>query len=94
MTLTSTLMALPDLELASLNFSSGTTPELILKTFTHYCSYKKTANKGVVLAPSNPHKWLVVFCDEINLPTPDEYGTQRVIAFLRQVKVKVKVKGR
>jgi dynein heavy chain 1, cytosolic len=30
-------------------------------------------------------KWLVVFCDEINLPSEDKYGTQRVIAFMRHV---------
>ena len=26
-----------------------------------------------------------MFCDEINLPDMDEYGTQRVISFLRQM---------
>lgn len=30
-------------------------------------------------------KWLVLFCDEINLPDMDNYGTQRVISFLRQL---------
>lgn len=30
-------------------------------------------------------KWLVLFCDEINLPDMDQYGTQRVISFLRQL---------
>ncbi|KAJ8580859.1 hypothetical protein M405DRAFT_938560 [Rhizopogon salebrosus TDB-379] len=30
-------------------------------------------------------RWLVVFCDEINLPAQDKYGTQRVISFLRQL---------
>ena len=29
--------------------------------------------------------WLVMFCDEINLPDMDSYGTQRVISFLRQM---------
>jgi dynein heavy chain 1 len=29
--------------------------------------------------------WLVMFCDEINLPDMDAYGTQRVISFLRQM---------
>jgi dynein heavy chain 1 len=33
MTLTSTLSSLPDFDLISLNFSSATTPELLLKTF-------------------------------------------------------------
>ncbi|RLN48678.1 hypothetical protein BBJ28_00009539 [Nothophytophthora sp. Chile5] len=84
MTLTSTLSSLPEFEFASLNFSSGTSPELILKTFSQYCEYKRTPS-GMVLAPNAPEKWLVVFCDEINLPEADRYGTQRVITFLRQL---------
>ncbi|CAF4574901.1 unnamed protein product [Rotaria sp. Silwood1] len=84
MTLFSALRSLPACEVVGLNFSSATTPELILKTFAHYCEYKKTATSGVVLAPSQLGKWIIVFCDEINLPDEDKYGTQRVIAFLRQ----------
>lgn len=84
MTLFSALRKLPDLEVVGLNFSSATTPELILKTFEQYCEYRKTPN-GVVLAPVQIGRWLVVFCDEINLPSLDKYGTQRVISFLRQL---------
>ncbi|CCI40158.1 unnamed protein product [Albugo candida] len=84
MTLTSTLSSLPQFDFASLNFSSGTTPELLLKTFSQYCEYKRTPN-GMILVPNSPEKWLVVFCDEINLPEADRYGTQRVITFLRQM---------
>ena len=70
--------------MVGLNFSSATTPELMLKTFDHYCEYRKTPH-GVVLAPVQINKWLVLFCDEINLPDMDKYGTQRVISFLRQM---------
>ncbi|WVN87983.1 uncharacterized protein L203_103180 [Cryptococcus depauperatus CBS 7841] len=84
MTLFSALRKLPNLEVIGLNFSSATTPGLILKTFEQYCEYRKTPN-GVVLAPSQIGRWLVVFCDEINLPAMDKYGTQRVISFLRQL---------
>jgi dynein heavy chain 1 len=72
------------MEVVSLNFSSATTPELLLKTFDHYCEYKKTPN-GIVLSPVQLGKWLILFCDEINLPDMDKYGTQRVISFLRQL---------
>ena len=41
--------------------------------------------KGTVLAPIQLNKWLVLFCDEINLPDQDKYGTQRVISFLREI---------
>lgn len=50
MTLFSALRALPDMEVVGLNFSSATTPELLLKTFDHYCEYRKTPN-GVILSP-------------------------------------------
>eukprot|EP01096_Ripella_sp_DP13-Kostka_P011830 TRINITY_DN484_c0_g1_i1.p1 TRINITY_DN484_c0_g1~~TRINITY_DN484_c0_g1_i1.p1 ORF type:complete len:4631 (+),score=2721.08 TRINITY_DN484_c0_g1_i1:206-14098(+) len=84
MTLTSTLKAFPEFDVITLNFSSATTPDLILKTFDHHCECKRTP-KGNVLRPREVGKWLVVFCDEINLPTNDKYGTQRVITFLRQL---------
>ncbi|KAL7555016.1 hypothetical protein ACHAWF_018608 [Thalassiosira exigua] len=44
--------------------------------------------KDVVLEPAESlgsSSWLVVFCDEINLPEEDSYGTQRVIMFMRQL---------
>lgn len=56
-----------------LNFSSATTPELLLKTFEQYCEFRKTPN-GTVMSPIQLGKWLVFFCDEINLPDYDKYG--------------------
>ena len=67
MTLMATLKALPDFEMVFVNFSSSTTPALLLKTFDHYCEYKKTPS-GIILRPRQINKWLVIFCDEINLP--------------------------
>ncbi|XP_019859197.1 PREDICTED: cytoplasmic dynein 1 heavy chain 1-like [Amphimedon queenslandica] len=71
-------------KVVGLNVSSATTPELLLKRFDHYCEYKRAPN-GVVMAPSQLGKWLVLFCDEINLPDLEKYGTQRIISFLRQI---------
>ena len=42
MTLMSTLRSSPDFELAALNFSSATTPELLLSTFDQSCEYRRT----------------------------------------------------
>ena len=84
MTLFSALRKLPNMEVVGLNFSSATTPDLIIKTFDQYCEYRKTLN-GVIMAPNQIGRWLVLFCDEINLPSPDKYGTQRAISFLRQL---------
>jgi dynein heavy chain 1 len=89
MTLFNALRKLPDIEVAGLNFSSATTPDLILRTFEQYCEYKKTS-RGIVLSPASATSWLMVFCDEVNLPAPDAYGTQRVISFIRQM---VEAKG-
>ena len=84
MTLFSALRKLPNMEVIGLNFSSATTPNLLMKTFEQYCEYRKTPN-GIVMAPTQIGRWLVIFCDEINLPTPDRYGTQKAISFLRQL---------
>lgn len=84
MTLMATLKVLTDFEMVFINFSSSTTPDLILKTFDHYCEYKKL-HQGTFLRPKQPNKWLVVFCDEINLPEIDKYNTQIVITFLREI---------
>ena len=84
MTLFSALRKLPNMEVVGLNFSSATTPDLLIKTFDQYCEYRKTLN-GMVMSPAQIGKWLVFFCDEINLPSPDRYGTQRAISFLRQL---------
>ena len=84
MTLMATLKILTDFEMVFINFSSCTTPDLILKTFDHYCEYVKSSN-GTILRPKQNNKYLVVFCDEINLPEMDKYSTQVVITFLREI---------
>lgn len=87
MTLTNVLQSIQGVVLSSLNFSSRTTPSIILKTFSQYCSYVRRG-KDIFLEPAEnlgAGTWLVVFCDEINLPEEDVYGTQRVIMFMRQL---------
>lgn len=49
-----------------------------------FICFRRTPH-GVTLAPAQLNKWLVLFCDEINLPDMDKYGTQRVISFIRQM---------
>jgi dynein heavy chain 1 len=84
MILTCVLRSLSNYDACFLNFSSATQPDLILKTFDQYCSVVNTP-KGLVLQPNQSGRWLVVFCDEINLPANDKYGTQRVVTFMRQI---------
>ncbi|KAK9242644.1 dynein heavy chain, N-terminal region 1-domain-containing protein [Lipomyces tetrasporus] len=84
MSLFNTLRKFANMEVAGLNFSNATSPELVIKTIEQYCEYRKTHN-GIVLSPSQVGRRLTIFCDEINLPAPDKYGTQHVIFFLRQL---------
>ncbi|CAG8642437.1 14144_t:CDS:2, partial [Dentiscutata erythropus] len=55
-----------------------------LKIFDQYCEYHKTPN-GVILSPIAIGYRLVIICNEINLSVTDQYGTQSVISFLRQL---------
>ncbi len=87
MTLAAMLKAMPDVVVATLSFSTTTSPSTLLKSFAQYCDVTRTS-RGLVMQPSSSFgsdKWIIVFCDEINLPAEDEYGTQRTLTFLRQL---------
>jgi dynein heavy chain 1 len=84
MSLFTALRKLPEVEVVGVNFSAATSPEVLLKSLEQYCEYRKSSS-GITLSPAISGKWVVVFCDEINLPAPDNYGTQKVITFLRQL---------
>lgn len=84
MVLLAALRRLADLDVVGVNFSSATTPVLLRRLLEQHCVYTRTPT-GVTLEPTQPGRWLVIFCDEINLPAPDRYDTQRVISFMRQL---------
>lgn len=84
MTLLKALRNSPNLDVIPLNFSKDTTPNTVLSALQQHCEYRKT-NSGLKLTPKVTGKWVVVFCDEINLPSADIYGTQRVNSFIRQM---------
>lgn len=92
MTLSSSLVD-SDTELVVLNFSSETSIDLLFKTFDQYCTYTKVrGSSSLVLRPHTSRSSstsggakLMIFCDEINLPKQDAYGTQSVLSFLRQI---------
>ncbi|CBH12406.1 dynein heavy chain, cytosolic, putative [Trypanosoma brucei gambiense DAL972] len=67
-----------------LNFSSGTRPENIIRALEQYCSVHNHAVHGPIMTPTSG-KRLLLFCDEVNLPALDQYGTQPVVQFLRQL---------
>ncbi|CAD7970789.1 unnamed protein product [Amoebophrya sp. A120] len=84
MTLMSILKKSDIFELVSLNFSSGTTSSLLQNSLEQYCETVKT-QKGLVMRPLRHDKFVIVMCDECNLPQQDKYGTQRVIMYIRQM---------
>ena len=83
MTLLMALRKMPQLEIISLNFSSSSTVKMVITNMEQFCDYCKSGN-DLILSPKNG-KRLAIFCDEINLPAQDKYGTQRIISFLRQL---------
>ncbi|KAJ8608530.1 hypothetical protein MRB53_039584 [Persea americana] len=45
MTLFSALRKLPEVEIVGLNFSSATTPDLVVQALEQHCTYSKTAGR-------------------------------------------------
>ena len=84
MTVAASLRSMPEAQLVSLNFSSSTSPALLLGTLEHYCECVRTPD-GIHMRPRQSGKTLIILCDEINLPAEDAYGTQHVISFIRQL---------
>lgn len=84
MTLYAALSRSPDIDVSNLNFSKETSPTILLKAMEQLCEYKKTVD-GLIMRPKVTGKRVVFFCDEINLPRSDKFGTQHVISFMRQM---------
>lgn len=84
MVLLAALRSLPDVDVVTLNLSSQTAPDTLLRTLEAHCQYEPNLG-GQRLVPRAPGRRLVLFCDEINLPAPDKYGTPRVLALVRQL---------
>lgn len=74
----------PNLDILQLNFSKDSSPLSLMNSLKQHCEYRKSTT-GKVFAPKLTGKWVVVFCDEINLPGTDKFGTQKVISFMRQM---------
>lgn len=84
MTVMEALRRSPNMDVIPLNFSKDSPPLLLVKSLEAHCVYKRH-NTGMVLSPKVSGKWAVVFCDEINLPGFDKYGSQTIIGALRQM---------
>jgi len=85
MTLTAVLRAAANVELVTLNFSSATSCALLVDTLRRHTDETRDAQGQPVLRPRTPGAKIVLFCDEINLPAQDDYGTVPVIALLRSL---------
>ncbi|CAL5987537.1 Dynein_heavy chain [Hexamita inflata] len=82
MSLTSALRNTPNFEMVFISFSSNTTPEYVKKLIIRNCE-KSYTSQGIILQPKVVDQTLVIMCDEINLPSPDAFGCQRTIEFIR-----------
>lgn len=83
MVLTSALNEMPGVELATISMSSRTTIKDVIAVLKAHMELVKGLNGDLILRPAASHKQTVLFCDEVNLGEPDEYGTQHVANFLR-----------
>lgn len=84
MTLLSCLRGSELMDVVPLNFSKTTRTSQIISTLEQHCVYSNTPD-GMVLEPAVIGRWVVLFCDEINLVARDPFGTQAPIALLRQL---------
>lgn len=85
MTLLNVLRHSENIDVAALNLSKSATPEgTIIKTLEQYCIYKPLAD-GMSMEPVQIGRWLVLFCDEINLPSYDAYNSHPVSSLLRSM---------
>ena len=90
MTLTSALSAIADMTFVTLSFANESTPDLLFDALRSHCSIDRKIDKmGCVQMTMRPNgslnRRLVIFCDEINLPKPDTYGSQPILALIRQI---------
>lgn len=71
-------------DLASIAFSAATGPRDIVRILCKHCDLVPVASTGAYnLRHKAAHRKLVLFVDEINLPSPDAFSCQRAIEFLR-----------
>nr|CCC48969.1 putative dynein heavy chain, cytosolic, fragment [Trypanosoma vivax Y486] len=71
-------------ETVHLNFSSGTRPDHVIRVLERHCRVRTYTVHGPVMSPSSG-KCLLLFCDELHHPVADQYDTQHVVQFLRQL---------
>ncbi|KAI8459802.1 hypothetical protein BY996DRAFT_6409868 [Phakopsora pachyrhizi] len=70
-----------DVQVSTGDWAAWQTSVLIVEIDSH----QVIASDVVIPTLATIGKWIVIFCNEINLPAADKYGTQKVISFLRQL---------
>lgn len=85
MVIADALSSMANVDLASMSFSSTTSPADILATLRAHATVQKLPSGNLCLRPKTPGSKIVLFCDEVNLGSPDVYGTQTAACFLRQL---------
>jgi len=85
MVLSSTLKEMPGVELATISMSSRTTVDDVIAVMRTRMELSKGVGGELILKPPPHSKQTVLFCDEVNLGEPDEFGTQHIANFLRSI---------
>jgi dynein heavy chain 2 len=81
--LRSAFKRLKSAQVASLHCNAQTTAVNVLQKLLQICA-QSTSGQGRVLRPRDSQR-LILYLKDINLPTPDQYNTIQLIAFLQQL---------
>lgn len=74
---------LRSVQVASIHCNAQTTAVNVLQKLLQVCA-QSTSGQGRVLRPRDSQR-LILYLKDINLPTPDQYNTIQLIAFLQQL---------
>lgn len=85
MILSTALRHIPNISLATLSFSSETTPENVLAALKAHMVLSRRSNGTFLLHPKSAGCRVVLFVDEVNLEKPDIYGTQKSAYLIRSI---------
>lgn len=73
-----------DLKVVYLHLANTSSADFVLQTIEQYCVYSNTGS-GILLKPKKSDIFINFVCTNLNFPIKDNYGTQRIIEFLRQI---------
>ena len=80
----SSLSQYADVETINVNLSNCSSIDFVLQTLEQFTIYVKSST-SLKMRPKSGGSFLIFIFNDLNLPSLDKYGTQRVVEFLRQI---------